>query len=80
MPEPVLTFAHDVYKSAVPLLLAGLGWLLVRFGKAALRRLDAIADLPEAVERLADELAATRDDHEERITHLETHLTNGATP
>ncbi|WP_161605425.1 hypothetical protein [Pimelobacter simplex] len=73
------TLGGDVYRAALPIVLAGLGWLLVRFGRAVLKRLDQIADLPAAVDRLTDELAALRDDHEPRIARLETHL-NGAIP
>lgn len=77
------TVGGDVYRAALPIVLAGVGWLFVRFGRAVIKRLDRIADLPAAVDRLTNELAALRDDHEPRIARLEDHLPphlNGAIP
>jgi hypothetical protein len=75
-------FLGDVWDAVLPTLAVAALWAAGRFAKAVLKRLDQIAGLPAAVDRLGDELAAMRDNHEIRLTKLENHpaVLNGATP
>jgi hypothetical protein len=76
--EALQAVARDVYDAALPWLVPVLLLLLGRFGKAVLKRLDKIVDLPHAFDRLSAELRTQHADHERRITHLES--LNGVRP